>query len=186
MTVEEFIKLTEDLISEYDKGHLSLQEVASQINPTAAEYLFKGPAHPMVFKVADIAFDIAENYRSEKEDNSDRALLKQTLQNYVSGEWEQTCWILTAMYSGHHTKKNLGHSYSIVIKRRNGKTLITTASKELKLTVSKLLPRVNKDQTDERYLQNLVLFLPKLINGLKLENYTCQEYLTEPYYSTKT
>jgi hypothetical protein len=40
MTVEEFIKLTEDLISEHDKGHLSLQEVASKINPTVAEYPF--------------------------------------------------------------------------------------------------------------------------------------------------
>ena len=184
MTVEKFIKLTEGLILKHDIGHLSLQEVASKINPTVAEYPFNGPAHPMVFKVADLAFDIAENYRSEEEDNSDWALLKQTLQNYVSGEWEQTCWILTAIY-GHYTNNNLNHSYSIVINRQNGKTLITTASKELRLTVNKLLPRVNKYQTDERYLQNLVLFLPKSVKGLKLVNYTCQEYLTNPYYSTK-
>lgn len=183
MTVQEFIKLTEDLILQHDKGALSLQEAASQINPTVANYPFDGPAHPMILKVADLAFDIAENYRSEKEDNLDWDLLKQTLQNYVSGAWEQTCWILTAMY-GRYTNKILNHSYSIVINRQNGKTLITTASEELRLAVNKLLPKVNEAQTDERYLQNLVLFLPNKVNGLNLINYTCQEYLIRPYYST--
>jgi len=183
MTVQEFVKHTEDLIAEHDKGALSLNEAALQINPTKADYPFDDPAHPMVFKVADLAFDIAENYRSEEEDNSDWNLLKQTLQNYVRGDWEQTCWILTAMY-GQYTKKALNHSYSIVINRQNGKTLITTASEELKLAVNKLLPRVNENQTDERYLRNLALFLPDEVNRLNLINYACSEYLIEPYYST--
>ncbi len=73
-----------------------------QINPNLAKYPFKGPAHPMIFKVADIAFDIAENYRY-KEDNPDLTLLKQAIQNYVSGDWGPTYWILTVM-NGQYTK----------------------------------------------------------------------------------
>ena len=90
----------------------------------------------MIFKVADIAFDIAENYRY-KEDNPDLTLLKQAIQNYVSGDWGPTYWILTVM-NGQYTKMNLNYSYSIAISWQNGKIRITSASKELSLVINKL------------------------------------------------
>lgn len=177
MTIRKFIKLTQDVILERSQGSLSLQEAAFRINPTVAGYPFSGPAHPMIYKIADLAFDIAENYRSEKENSSDWNLLVKTLQHYVSGNWDETVWLLTVMY-GEYSDKTLYHSYSIVISRQNGKTLITAASKELRLAIRELLPKVNQKQTDARYLQNLVLFLPKSIKGLKLINHTCYEYLS--------
>ncbi len=137
----------------------------------------------MVYKVADLAFDIAEDYRSEKDDKADWALLTKTLNSYIAGDWEPTCWILSAMY-GEYSDKILTHSYSVSVRRQNGKTLIETASKELESAIGKVIDELNADQTDERYLQNLAKFMPESSGRYKLANVGVAEYLTEPYYTT--
>lgn len=183
MNIEQFIEHCQIVVSEYKVGKSSLNTAAAKINASVFEYPFEGPAHPMVYKVADLAFDIAEDYRSEKDDKADWAALTKTLNNYITGNWEPTCWILSAMYGEYYDEK-LTHSYGVAIRRQNGETLIETASEELKDTITKLINKLNKEQTDERYLQNLAKLVPVTIGKYKLASVEVAEYLTEPYYST--
>jgi hypothetical protein len=183
MNVEQFIEHCQTVTTEYKAGKLSLNTAAAKINASVFEYPFEGPAHPMVYKVADLAFDIAEDYRSEKDDKADWALLTGTLNKYIIGNWEPTCWMLGAMY-GEYSGQKLTHSYSVSVRRQNGKTLVETASKELNNVATKLSGTLNVEQTDERYLQNLAKLIPEKVSKYKLANVEVAEYLTEPYYST--
>ena len=183
MTVEQFIEHCQAVIIGYKAGKLSLNSAAAKINASVFEYPFEGPAHPMVYKVADLAFDIAEDYRSEKDDKADWALLTKTLNSYITGDWEPTCWILSAMY-GEYSDQKLTHSYSVSVRRQNGETLVETASEELKNAFTEVIGKLNVDQTDERYLQNLAKLTLTKIGKYKLANVEVAEYLMEPYYST--
>src|SRR5579884_2990903 len=182
-SAEEFIKNCQSIVKAYNAGKYSLTVAASKINNNVFGYPFKGPAHPMVYKVADCAFDIAEDYRTENEDIEDWATLTRTLENYISGKWEPTCWILSAMY-GEYTKGKLTHSYSVAVRRQNGKTLTETASDKLHNAIKKTLNKLNKHQTDQRFLQNLAKLMPQAIDKYTLNNIFVKEYLTDPYYST--
>lgn len=180
---EEFIRQCQGVISEHEAGKQSLNDAAAKINASPYDYPFEGPAHPMVCKVADLAFDIAEEYRSEKDDKADWTVLTKTLNNYVTGNWEPTCWILSAMY-GEYEQNKLTHSYSVAVRRQNGETIVETASENIRDTISKVIQKLNTEQTDERYLQNLARIIPEVIGKYKLASVEVKEYLTEPYYST--
>ena len=183
MILKQFIRHCQTVIADYDAGKLSLNGAAAKINTSPFEYPFKGPAHPMVYKVADLAFDIAEDYRSEKDDKLDWILLTKALNSYIAGDWEPTCWILSAMY-GEYSGQKLTHSYSLSVRRQNGKTLVETASEELKNAVTEVIGKLNVEQTDERYLQNLAKLTPKKLGKYRLASVEVAEYLTEPYYSS--
>lgn len=183
ITVKQFIEQCQEVVSDYESGKQSLNNAAAKINASVFEYPFEGPAHPMIYKVADLAFDIAEDYRSEKDDKFDWAILTKTLSNYITGSWESTCWILSAMY-GEYSDDKLMHSYSVAVRRQNGGTIIETASEDLKNTIIKTINELNKGQTDERYLQNLAKIAPGAIGKYKLASVEVAEYLIEPYYST--
>lgn len=183
-TSEEFVNLCKKAIEKYKSGKLSLNAAAAEINSSPFEYPVDEHVHPMLYKVADLAFDIAEDYRSKKEDKSDWDMLIKTLKRYELGDWEPTCWILSAMY-GVYDKNNLTHSFSASIKRQNGETIIETASTDIRKVLESIVLNVNAEQTDERYLQNVAKFLPEKIDKLSLTNFNYAEYLTEPYYSTK-
>ena len=181
--VEWFISLWKDVIAEYKAGNITISEAAQKIEKQTINYTFEEPVHPMLYKVGDLMFDIAEDYRSEKEDKADWDTIIRTVEAYDSGNWEPTCWILSAMY-GKYEKEKLIHSYSVAVKRQNGHTIIETASKNIEKDIKEVVSNVNKEQTDERYLQNLTMLMPKSIKTMKLVNVMVQEYLTEPYYST--
>ena len=85
---------------------------------------------------------------------------------------------------GIYDKDKLVHSYSASVTRRNGKTLIETASPEIHKALDEVIIKINTDQTDERYLQNITIFLPKNIGSLRLNSFNFEEYLIEPYFST--
>jgi hypothetical protein len=183
INVKQFIEQCQEVIAEYEAGGQSLNDAAAKINASPFDYPFTSIAHPMIYKVAEIAFDIAENYRSEKEDKADWKILTKTLDNYIKGNWEPTCWILSAAYGEDHNGK-LAHSYSMSVRRQNGKTLIETASPEIKNEITANIKKLNNEQADERYLQNLARILPTNIDKYKLISVEVREYLTEPYYST--
>lgn len=184
LTIEQFIRLSQEVIIECKAGTLSLHSAAAKINASPFEYPFEGPAHPMMYKVADLAFQIAEAYRSEIADNTDWVLLTDTLHKFISGNWEPTCWILSAIY-GEYDSGKLVLSYSAAIRRQNGETIIQTSSDKLKVAINRVVAEVNVKQTDERFLQNLILFMPDNTGTLKLASVHVEEYLTEPYSATK-
>lgn len=137
----------------------------------------------MLCKVSDLSFDIAEDYRSDEEDKTDWDTIRKTIKNYIAGEWEPTCWIMSAMY-GEYFDDQLTHSYSVAVRRQNGETIIETISNELKYGLSEAADKLNVEQTDERYLQNLAKFAPASVSKYKLVSLEVAEYLTESYYST--
>jgi len=181
--VEQFIEHSKEVIGDYHSGKLGLHEAASKINSSPTDYPIDGRAHPMLYKVADLAFDISEEYRSKKEDMADWGLLVKVLNNYVDGNWEPTCWILNAMF-GEYAEEKLTHSFSVAVRRQNGVTHIDTAPEELGDKISKICKTINAEQTDERYLQNLASMIPKGIAAYKLADITVGEYLTSPYNAT--
>lgn len=183
VTAEEFISICKKAIENYKSGNVSLKQAAAKINNNPFEYPLEDHAHPMLYKVAALAFDIAEDYRTEKEDITNWETLTKTLERYEKGDWEPTCWILSAMY-GEYEKNSLIHSYSSSIRRQNGKTIIETASNIVKKSLEATVANVNPVQTDERYMGNVLKLLPNKVGKLKLTNSTYGEYLIEPYYST--
>lgn len=70
-TSDEFVELCNGAIEKHNSGKLSLYQAAREINSDPRSYPIKGRAHPMLYKIADLAFDISEDYRSEKEDKAD-------------------------------------------------------------------------------------------------------------------
>lgn len=182
-TFEEFIGICKRAIERYEADKLSLRDAAAEINSSPTEYPLKEHVHPMLYKIADLAFDIAEDYRSEHEDKPDWKILTKTLKDYEKGSWEPTCWILSAMY-GVYENDRLEHSFSATIKRQNGETVIDCAASKLRMYLVSAVAHVNNEQTDERYLQNVTKFLPDRVGKLRFSNYSILEYLTEPYYTT--
>lgn len=181
--VEAFVELCKKLIAGHKAGLIDLRSAAEQIVKQADEHPFEETVHPMLYKVSHLAFDIAEDYRSEKDDKADWATITETVNNYVTGNWEPTCWILSAMY-GEYSGDKLVHSYSVAVRRQNGGTIIETASDEIKKATNEAVSRLNAEQTDERYLRNLVQFVPAAIGKYKLVSADVGEYLTRPYYAT--
>lgn len=182
-SVDEFLQTCHKAIADYDSRRLTLHEAAATINNSPFEYPFKEEAHPMLYKIAALAFDVGEDYRSKEDNEADWALLTQTLRNYLSGDWESTCWILTAMY-GEYDGDKLTYSLSLAVRRQNGKVVLETASDEIKEAITKTIKHINEDQTDERYLQNLAKLAPTVAGKYKLVNIGVDEYMVEPYYAT--
>lgn len=177
MNAQQFIEHCQAVITDYEAGKMSLDTASAKINASAFEYPFEGPAHPMVYEVAELAFDIAEDYRSEKDNEADWTALTETLTNYIAGNWESTCWILGVMY-GEYADQKLTHSYSVSIRRQNGETLVETASQELRSVVIDTVGKLNAEQTDERFLQNLAQLMPQKIDKYKLVSVELAEHLT--------
>ncbi len=98
---EDFIKHCQKIITKYETGKKSLTDAAKQIRTSLLEYPFSESVHPMVSKIADLAFDISQDFQSLNVNIADWAILTNTLSNYVTGIWEPTCWILSAMYGEH-------------------------------------------------------------------------------------
>jgi hypothetical protein len=85
---------------------------------------------------------------------------------------------------GEYSGQKLTHSYSVSVRRQNGESLVETASEELKNAFVEVISKLNVEQTDERYLQNLARLTPEKIGKYKLASVEVAEYLIEPYYST--
>jgi len=175
-----FIEICQAAIADHKAGNVPFNEAATKISAGSFEYPLDGSAHPMLYKIADLAFDITEDYRSEAEDKADWDKLTKTLEKYLAGDWEPTCWILSVMYA-EYAQDKVDHSYSVCIRRQNGKTLAETAHKEIGETIDSVLKNVSNKQTDERYLENLALIIPQVIDQFSLASVELREHLTEPY-----
>lgn len=178
-----FIDLCLRLTAECDAEKIDIMTAATEINAWVNENSFVSHTHPMLYKISHLAWDIVEDYQSANDNKIDWDIITKTAMRYSRGDWEETCWILTIMY-GEYDHDTLVHSFSIAITRQNGKTAITTANKALGKAYVSIISKVNHNQTDQRYLQNLLQFLPRNHDSFQLLNHTLQEYLTEPYYST--
>jgi hypothetical protein len=181
--MEAFVGLCQRVVADYEAGLVDIHLAAEKILQQANQHSFEDEVHPMLYKVSDLSFDIAEDYRSDKDDKADWDIIVETIKNYIAGNWKPTCWILSAMY-GEYSGGQLTHSYSVSVRRQNGETIIETASDELRNRLNKLVNKLNVEQTDERYLQNLARFAPANIGTYKLASVEVAEYLTESYYST--
>ncbi len=181
--IDAFVTLCQQVIADYDAGLIDLHVAADKIHSWASDNPFNNDVHPMLRKVSDMSFDIAEDYRSDQDDVADWETIKKTIENYSNGVWDSTCWILSAMY-GEYSGDNLVHSYSLSVRRQDGATVIDTAAKDLRVAFSKLISHLKREQTDERYLQNLAMLAPVNVSNRTLMSITVSEYLTEPYYST--
>lgn len=181
--IDSFVDLCKRVIADHAARSLDLHVAAEKIYQKAKECSFEADVHPMLCKVSDLSFDITENYRSDSDDEADWDTIVKTIRNFTDGSWEPTCWILSAMY-GIHTEQRLIRSCSVTARRQNGVTIIETAVNNLKAEFETIIDKINTEQTDERYLQNLAKLAPAHIAEYKLESLGVAEYLTEPYYTT--
>jgi hypothetical protein len=179
-SVADFIRSCKEVIAEYAAGNLGVVDAAKKIDNY--DISFEGKVHPMIYKVTDLAFELAEDYQSSDALKTNWSLLVETVKAYDSLDWEPTCWLLSAMY-GKHQKSKLVHSLSVVVKRQNGKTIVDSGLEELKKSVENKLPKINKEQTDEWYLRNLSAILPKAEGHYKIMSWDVAEYLSKPWYS---
>jgi hypothetical protein len=180
--VDAFVDLCKRVIADHDAGLVGLYVAAEKIYKQTSKHSLEDDAHPMLYEVSDLAFDIVEDYRSEKVDKVDWENITNTIRRYIEGDWEPTCWILTAMY-GEYSGDKLASSNSVVVRRQNGETVIETAADELKRELNRVIKRLNTEQTDKRYLQNLAKLIPPGVEKYGLASIGVSECLTEPYYA---
>lgn len=177
------MELYKRVIADTETGLIDIYVAAEKILKWANEHSFENNQHPMLYEVSDLSFDITEDYRTEEADRADWETITNTIKQYAEGNWEPTCWILSAMY-GEYLGGKLIHSFSVAVRRQNGGTTTETASGELKRELAHVIEKVNTVQTDERYLQNLAKLFPRSTKKHKLTNIDVAEYLTKPYHST--
>lgn len=170
------------MIAAVAAGRGTYQLAASQISSHVSRNPLERGAHPTLFKLENLAFDIAENFRDAQADQVDWKLLKQTFKDYSEGNWEPTCWILTAIYGEYADDGGLTQSHGAAVKHKSGKPVIETATPVLEKALAEAIEKVNTEQTDQRFLQNLAHFVPPKVGKYKLMNVVVTEYLTKPYY----
>lgn len=181
ITVKDYIPRCEEAIAAHDSAELSIYEAASKMSIDVFDgEKFEERVHPMLFKIADLAFEVAEQYRSKEEDQENWALLLATVSKYASGDWEPTGWMLSAMY-GEYAENKLVHSYSVFVQRRRGEILVTSASHELQEELQQVAAKIHSNQTDEWLLHNLAHVLPEKIGNLTFVNVDVNEYLAPPF-----
>lgn len=181
--VAAFVTLCQKIIADEQANRLDILVAAAKIHRQADEQPFEAIAHPMLYKVEHLAFDIAEDYRSDKDNLADWSMIRTTIDNYVKGDWEPTCWILNASY-GEFSGKKLSQSYSLFVRRQNGDSDVEVAIDLIQAAIQKVVGTINKEQTDERYLRNLEVHMPQKVGKYTLLGSEVHEYLTEPYYTT--
>lgn len=174
--------LCQQVVADYKAGLLDFTVAARKIDRQAADCPLEAAAHGMLYKISNLAFDITENYRAGEADKADWNIIVHTVNNYATGNWEPTCWILSAVY-GEYAAGELVHSFSVAVRRQNGVTDIATAASKIHEALSRVADRLNTEQTDQRYLQNLASMMPAAVDEYKLANVSVVEHLTEPYHS---
>jgi len=175
---EDFVIQCQSVIDGQSAGKLDLVAAARAI----LDLEVTERVHPMIDKIRALAFDVAEDYLEPDLNRANWKTMVETLKAYKIGDWEPTCWILAAMY-GKHEAGRLVHSFSVVVRRQNGKTTVETAEEHIGKAVNKVIPKINKDQTDEWYLENFAKQLPESAGGLSLLSCDVQEHLTQQWYS---
>lgn len=178
---QELLDSCHKAIERYSSGDISLTDVAAKIC-SVANYNFKGRVHPMLYYITSYAFDISENYRTEAEDKEDWSALTKTLECYEAGKWYPTCWSLSAMY-GVRKNGKISHSFSVSVTRINGATEIVAPIAELKAAISKVITKINTQQTDELYLRNLGMLVPLRVGEYEQMSTEIAEHINTPYVS---
>jgi hypothetical protein len=121
----------------------------------------KPAIHPMLRAAASYASDIADDYRGpeDREHYWERTL--ELVRDFRAGKWCTTRWTLAANYI-HHQRT---HGMSLVIEMRRSKPHIAIADKTLEKVIRSTLSKLNTDQTEQRFLQNVAFVLPKEFGG---------------------
>jgi hypothetical protein len=108
----------------------------------------EGRVHLMLRQIDEIAFDLAEDFRSKEANKLELEELKQILSDYVAHRWYPTTWGLSASYG------ELQQGYGVAVIRQNGTLTVTSGQQSLKTELEKLTKKVNPNQTDEWFLKN--------------------------------
>lgn len=172
-----FIELCNRVVADCEAGKVDVTAAADKIYKRAAGHRFEEHAHPMLYKISDLAFDIAEDYQSVENNKVAWDTMVAVLDRYEAGDWDSTCWMLSAVYAEYDGKKVV-HSYGVSVVRQNGKTTIETASDELNEVFHEMSDQVNAEQADERYLQNIAALVPETIAEYKRSVIEVAEHLT--------
>lgn len=171
---EFFLNVCQGVIADVAAGHIDYMVAAQKISEY--QYNFGPLAHPMLFKIADMAEEITEDYRGDIENRAYWDVIVTAVQHYFAGNWDSTRWSLSATY-GKYVGKIPQHSFGIAAYRLNGETTIETASKQLNDAVAVVAKRLNIEQTDERYLRNLAMLLPANVEEYTLIDMRVRESL---------
>lgn len=176
---ENFAAYCQNIIADYTSGMIDMT--------TAAEIIALQPldesAHLMLHRIKWAAYDIGEDYRGPKENKEDWEYIIKTIGDYTSLNWEPSYWALALTYSEMKGEK-ITHSYSAIIRRQNGKISVITPLKNIEEGITKTISKLNPEQTDYWFLQNLALALPKKIDSYLLTVTEIKEHLVVPDYST--
>lgn len=176
---EKFASYCQKIIADHASGLIDMTVAASKID----QHPLSDSAHLMLHRVQWAAYDIGEDYRSQAENEEGWATIVETIKNYTSLNWEPTYWALALTYSQMDNEKII-HSYSAVIRRQNGSISIAAPLESIEKAVTKTISKLNNEQTDCWFLQNLAEALPKKIEPYLLTLTEIKEHLVEPDYST--
>lgn len=168
----DLIALCRRVITDHEKGKIDIYQASEPIAKVWPEL----GNHPMLYSIVELAWDIAEEYEDDKWNQEKWQDLAQTFQDYVSGNWYPTQWILSASY-GVFRGETVNHSFSVVVKRRNGATAVESGNMELRHAIANLTEDINTEQTDEWYLHNLAAKLPLYVADMMLWQTNVEQYL---------
>jgi len=134
--------------------------------------------HPMLRKVYGLAEEVVNPDSDDATSQEAWDNLHVLVDNYLDGKWSTTCLTAVIIYGLINTDK-LDHTFSIAITRQNGKSVVESGEKTLRLLAEKLASSLNPAQTDAWFLQNLIERLPAKHADFHLQSAHVIEQLLE-------
>lgn len=134
------------------------------------------PLHPMLRAVASLAWDIAEQDADlsppdQKEEKWQE--LTKIVNDFLAGKWQTTAWSMSGTYLHDSRKRGFG----FVAGFRDAKPYVEVADASAHKSLEAVVKKLNPKQTQERFLQNLVLALPEAIGEYRIDGIQIKERL---------
>jgi len=138
--------------------------------------------HPMLDEVSRLAYGVNCFYDIDDIEDlkDDVAKITKLLDDFLANKFHPTTKCLLCGYGTFNQKGEQTKGFSAKISFANGQVSIEpTNNKELHSTLSKIASKISKNQTDEWYLYNFALMLPKTWNEFELLGYSIFDTLSE-------
>ena len=159
--MEEYAKACDEIIRRHDGDIIKSCLEITNLN-------FDGELHPMLQIAETDAWEVAHCVDFPSVDEN-WIQIKEAVRDFLNGDYWTTTMFLWAAYEYAGEDSTELNGFSVRIFRSNGATTIEAAGiKELYRTLQDITDSINQEQTDERYLQNLMAKLPQRWGGYRL------------------
>jgi hypothetical protein len=161
--------------AEVCQAYIELVEQRRILFEDAAQRIYEEKPHAVLHPMMDEVADLTNTYLQSEEwcggNEKDWEKLKRIVEDFLSGNWQTTCWALAGSYID-ETRSN-GVSFTVTC--RDGRLDIESGDQAIGDALAVVIAKLNAQQTPERLLQNMAVVLPEAIGGYGLDGVAIHE-----------